>query len=111
VLESINVRVEKTCCKVEYWKNSSQKQRWLASVLNDIEPRLHKVQGYKHLPKLREALMLKLNIKTVDIAVGSNQKAAFFVSTKNRIDSTCILAQEQGCLFIFREQPAAFCAT
>jgi len=27
--------------KVDYWKNSSQKHRWVATALLEIEPRLH----------------------------------------------------------------------
>ncbi len=65
-LESVNALVEERCAKVDAWKNSSQRQRWLVAALVDIEPRLRKVQGYRHLPKLREALKreLKLELKT-----------------------------------------------
>jgi len=63
-LESINAMAEERCCKVDYWKNSKQKQRWLASALLDIEPRLQKLTGYRHLMKLRNALMIKLKLKT-----------------------------------------------
>ena len=63
-LESINALVEERCARVDHWKNSSQRQRWLATALVDIEPRLRKVQGYRHLPKLREALQQELNIDT-----------------------------------------------
>jgi len=62
-LESINSLVEKRCGKVNCWKNSSQKQRWLASALLDIEPRLNRVKGYKHLPILREQLKESLGLK------------------------------------------------
>jgi transposase-like protein len=55
-IESVNALVEERCAKVEHWKNSSQRHRWLASALVDIEPRLRKLMGYRHLPKLREAL-------------------------------------------------------
>lgn len=55
-LESINGQVEERCGKVDCWKNSSQKHRWLASALLDIEPRLNRVMGCKHLPLLREKL-------------------------------------------------------
>jgi len=67
-LESVNALVEERCAKVDHWKNSSQRQRWLVTALVDIEPRLRKVIGYRHLPKLREALMreLKLEKKTSD---------------------------------------------
>jgi transposase-like protein len=55
-LESVFGQVEDRCGKVSHWKNSSQKQRWLASSLLDIEPRLRRIQGYKHIWRLREAL-------------------------------------------------------
>jgi transposase-like protein len=55
-IESVNALVEERCAKVDHWKNSSQRHRWLASALVDIEPRLRKLMGYRHLPKLREAL-------------------------------------------------------
>ena len=38
-IESLNSMAGDLCGKVDYWKNSSQKQRWLASALLDIEPR------------------------------------------------------------------------
>ena len=63
-LESINGLVEERCAKVDHWKNSSQRQRWLATSLIDIEPRLRKVAGYRRLPKLREALKRELKIET-----------------------------------------------
>jgi transposase-like protein len=62
-LESVNALVEERCAKVDHWKNSSQRQRWLATALLDIEPRLRKVMGYKHLPKLREALKRELKLE------------------------------------------------
>lgn len=64
-IESINAMAEQRCQKVDYWKNSSQKQRWLAAALIDIEPRLQRVRGYKHLQKLRTAIMEELEIATV----------------------------------------------
>ncbi len=62
-LESVNALVEERCAKVDHWKNSSQRERWLATALIDIEPRLRKVMGYRHLPKLREALRRELQIQ------------------------------------------------
>jgi putative transposase len=61
-IESINALVEERCAKVDRWTNSNQRQRWLATALLDIEPRLRKVKGYRHLPKLREALQRDLNL-------------------------------------------------
>jgi len=63
-LESINALVEERCAKVDRWTNSHQRQRWLATALLDIEPRLRKVKGYRHLPRLREALQRALQLKT-----------------------------------------------
>lgn len=62
-LESINSQIEERCAKVDHWKTSNQRHRWLAAALLDTEPRLRKILGYRHLPKLREALMKKLKIE------------------------------------------------
>ena len=62
-LESINALVEERCAKVDRWTNSNQRQRWLATALLDIEPRLRKVKGYRHLPRLREALRRELKLE------------------------------------------------
>jgi transposase-like protein len=63
-LESINALVEERCSKVDSWQNSSQKHRWLAVALLDVEGRLRRVRGYRHLSKLREALRTELRIKS-----------------------------------------------
>ena len=63
-LESVNALVEERCAKVDHWQNSSQRHRWLATALLDIEPRLRKVMGYRHLPTLRAALKRELKIDT-----------------------------------------------
>jgi putative transposase len=62
-LESVNSLVEERCSKVDCWKNSDQRQRWLATALLDIEPRLYRVKGYRHLSDLRDALMRELGIE------------------------------------------------
>jgi transposase-like protein len=55
-LESIMALVEQRVGKVDRWTTSDQKQRWLATVLLEIEPRLRRLQGYRALPQLRVAL-------------------------------------------------------
>ncbi len=35
IIESINAQAEDRCGRVDYWKNSNQKQRWLAAALLD----------------------------------------------------------------------------
>jgi transposase len=48
--------------RIGYWKNSDQRQRWVGTALLEIEPKLRKVKGYRHLKELREA-MKNLNQK------------------------------------------------
>jgi transposase-like protein len=62
-LESVNALVEERCAKVDCWKNSNQRLRWLATALVDIEPRLRRVRGHRHLDRLREALRRELKIE------------------------------------------------
>ena len=62
-LESTNALVEERCAKVDAWKTSHQRQRWLATALLDIEPRLRRVKCHRHLHKLEAALHRALNIK------------------------------------------------
>jgi putative transposase len=60
VLESINARIASRTDKVDVWKNSAQKHRWLAAALLDLEPRLHRIKGFAALPQLRAALAREL---------------------------------------------------
>ncbi len=46
--------------KIDYWKNSSQKQRWVASLLLYAEQRLNRVNGYKYLLMLRRVMQREL---------------------------------------------------
>jgi len=65
-IESINAMIEQRCGKVDYWRNSSQRQRWLAATLLDTEPRLNRVKGYQYLYKLRAALKKELKIENCE---------------------------------------------
>lgn len=56
LLESIHARVEARVQKVDHWRNSDQKQRWLATALLDLEPHLRRVKNYQALPLLQRAL-------------------------------------------------------
>ena len=62
-LESIHARVESRTAKVDHWKNSEQKQRWLATALLDLEPRLRRIRNFRALPMLREALRRQVEAK------------------------------------------------
>lgn len=61
-IESIMSLVAGHTDKVDYWRNSSQKQRWVATALLEIEPRLRKIKGYRYLPALRHALKQQLHL-------------------------------------------------
>jgi transposase-like protein len=64
VIESIQARLGQYTDKVDYWRNSDQKQRWVAAALSDLEPRLRRVKGMKYLPELRRAIQRELKIQT-----------------------------------------------
>jgi len=66
VIESVNSMAETRCGRVDYWKNSNQKHRWLATALLNIEPRLRRLLGYRHLPLLRAAIQKNLGITHPD---------------------------------------------
>jgi transposase-like protein len=64
-IESLMALVGQRTDKVDYWRNSDQKHRWLGAVLLDIEPRLRKVKGYRYLPQLRVALQKEIEKQIV----------------------------------------------
>lgn len=66
-LESVNALAEERCAKVDVWKNSNQRHRWLATALLEIERRRRRVKAHPHLPKLEAALRRALNIDPVPI--------------------------------------------
>jgi transposase-like protein len=55
-IENVNSLLGIYTDRVDYWKNSEQRQRWVATALLEIEPRLRKVAGYQHLVQLRSAM-------------------------------------------------------
>jgi len=59
-LESLNAQLGQLTNKVDRWRTSDQKQRWVASALLLIEPRLRRIKGYRHLPQLRKALQAEI---------------------------------------------------
>ena len=66
-LESINALVGQRTDKVDHWRTSDQKQRWLAAALVDIEPRLRRIKGYRSLPLLRAALQAEIREKETTV--------------------------------------------
>ena len=67
-IESLLAQVSQWTHKVDYWRNSSQKQRWAAAALLEIEPRLRKVKGYRYLPQLRTALLARKEVVSLEAA-------------------------------------------
>jgi putative transposase len=63
-IESLFSCVGQKTDKVDCWRNSNQKQRWLAASLLDIEPRLNKIKGCRYLPELREVIKKELSEKS-----------------------------------------------
>ncbi|MGK5089977.1 transposase [Bdellovibrionota bacterium FG-2] len=55
-IENVNKGLELYTGRVCRWQNSDQRQRWVATALLEIEPRLRVVMGYEHLKELREAM-------------------------------------------------------
>jgi transposase-like protein len=56
IIESVMALVGQKTDKIDYWKNSNQKQRWIATALLDIESRLNRISGHRQLSNLRMAL-------------------------------------------------------
>ena len=55
-IENVNRQLERLTHQVSYWKNSDQRQRWIATSLLEIEPGLRKVKGFRHLKALRRSM-------------------------------------------------------
>ena len=62
-IENVNSLIGQLTHNVRRWTNSSQRHRWVATALLDIQPRLQRVNGHKHLPMLRQAIQAELGIK------------------------------------------------
>jgi transposase-like protein len=59
-IESLMALIGEKTNKVDYWRNSDQKHRWLAAALLDIAPRLRRIKSYRYLPQLRKALQKEI---------------------------------------------------
>ena len=60
-IESVMSLVETYTGKVDYWRNSSQKHRWVATALLEVETRLRRIKGYRWLALLRAAMKQRLD--------------------------------------------------
>jgi putative transposase len=52
-IENVNKQLELYTGRVNYWQNSNQRRRWVATALLEIEPRLNRVMGHEYLKELR----------------------------------------------------------
>ncbi len=75
MLSSRNAARRSTTGRTRANASAGWQRRWLATALVDIEPRLRKVVGYRHLPKLREALKRELKIEAKTSTVSKKKVA------------------------------------
>jgi putative transposase len=55
-IEDVNKLLATKTDRVDRWHPSNQRQRWVATAMLEIEPRLRKVHGHKFLKDLRSAM-------------------------------------------------------
>ena len=67
-IESLNSQIEKYLRKVKHWKTSTQKYRWVASALLDIEIRMRKVDNCSKLSEMRSKIKHELKIEAKEVA-------------------------------------------
>ncbi|OGC90444.1 MAG: hypothetical protein A2W25_13615 [candidate division Zixibacteria bacterium RBG_16_53_22] len=63
--------------KVDFWKNSNQRQRWTAAALLEIEPRLNKISGHRQLKNLRAALQSKIREDNKIVSIKKEKEMVF----------------------------------
>jgi transposase-like protein len=56
MIENVHRLLEDITGRVCRWRNSEQRQRWVATGLLKIEPRLRRLKGWQYLPALRMAM-------------------------------------------------------
>lgn len=57
-IENVNKQLGAHTDRVDRWQNSDQRQRWVATAMLQIEPRLRTVKGHKHMGELRTAMKI-----------------------------------------------------
>jgi putative transposase len=62
-IENVNKQLATHTDRVDRWHHSDQRQRWVASALLLIEPRLRKVKGHQHMADLRGAIKNHFELK------------------------------------------------
>jgi putative transposase len=55
-IENLNSLLGQYTDRVDCWKTSNQRQRWVATALLEVEPRLRRIRGFSNLRVLRESM-------------------------------------------------------
>lgn len=63
-IENINSQLSKYVGRVKRWMNSEQRFRWIAAALLEVEMRTRKVNNFRNLSKMRNAIIEYLQIQT-----------------------------------------------
>jgi len=66
-IENVNRLIENRVGKVCRWKNSNQRQRWMACAAFELEPRLRKIRGHQFLGELRSKMRAITRNKDLDV--------------------------------------------
>ncbi|MFQ5870416.1 MAG: IS256 family transposase [Candidatus Zixiibacteriota bacterium] len=75
-IESLLSQVGQRTDKVDCWKNSNQRQRWTASALLEIEPRLNKISGYRQTKSLRTAIQKEITESGKMVSIKKQKEVA-----------------------------------
>jgi len=84
-IESIMSQLGQYTDKVDRWRGGSHLQRWAASGLLALEPRLRKIRGFRCLNllkiKLREEVMMRQKKQPLECDVGDDLRAGIHITT------------------------------
>jgi transposase-like protein len=56
IIENLNSQLVKYIKRVKYWKTSDQRQRWVASALLEIEHKMRRVDNFRMLHEMKNAI-------------------------------------------------------
>ena len=66
IIESLNSQVEKHIRKVKRWMTSDQRLRWVVMTVVEAEKCMHRVNGYKNIYLLQDALKKEMEKKKTE---------------------------------------------
>jgi transposase-like protein len=67
-IENVNSKLARYLRKIKYWKTPDMLARWIAMGLIEVESRLRKINNYKKLYLLRNALKTELGLNQTKVA-------------------------------------------